>query len=284
MLDPNGFNELKLCRSGPMLFNKNDWPIGASLRKYGEFSWGEMMVFEKLVKPGELVLDAGANIGTHTVGFSKLVGPSGCVLAFEPQRISFQTLCANLALNHCTNVHALHAALGRADGEIKVPVREQYARNNFGGVQLAGVTEGETVDLITIDRLQLRACSFIKADVEGMEADVLAGAEKTIARHRPVLYFEADGAQARQMIARLLGERYECYWSLPPLFNPRNFAGDEENIFLNNGSEICSINLLGIPAERNITVTDLYRIDSPDEDPIKVEFDKRRKAREESLV
>src|ERR1700704_2394713 len=111
-LDPQGFNEISMCRTGPMLYNKNDAYIGGSLRKYGEFCWLEFEdVLNKVVRPGELVVDAGANIGTHPVEFSRLVGPEGAVFAFEPQRLVFQALCANIAINQCVNVMAYREAL-----------------------------------------------------------------------------------------------------------------------------------------------------------------------------
>ena len=79
---PDGFNELARCRSGLMLFNRNDIYIGASLRKYSEFSGGETALFDIIVQPGMTVLDIGANIGVHTVGLSRLVEPFGAVHAF----------------------------------------------------------------------------------------------------------------------------------------------------------------------------------------------------------
>ena len=59
-------------------------------------------------RDGYISLDVGANIGCHTVPFAKLVGESGRVVAFEPQRLVFQNLCANLALNALTNVYVYH--------------------------------------------------------------------------------------------------------------------------------------------------------------------------------
>ena len=50
----------------------------------------------------------------------------------------------------------------------------------------------ETVPLVTIDYLALKACRFIKADVEGMELDVILGAQETIKRCRPLLYLEYE--------------------------------------------------------------------------------------------
>src|SRR5258708_18853798 len=98
-LDPEGFNELQMCRSGPMLYNKYDIYMGGSLQKYGEFSVGEQEIFAQIVRPGTLLVEVGANIGAHTVELSRMAGRDGEVHAFEPQRIVFQALCANLALN-----------------------------------------------------------------------------------------------------------------------------------------------------------------------------------------
>jgi len=55
--------------------------------------------FRQLVQPGWSILDIGANMGAHTIALARLVGPTGKVLSFEPQRIIFQALCANVALN-----------------------------------------------------------------------------------------------------------------------------------------------------------------------------------------
>src|SRR5258707_14359705 len=111
------FNHLKACRYGHMLYNIHDVYVGRSLDLYGEFSEGEVGLFRQLVKPGDLVLDVGANIGTHTLFFSQRIGATGRVLAFEPQRIVFQTLCANLAINSATNVWCYPHAVGGEPGE-----------------------------------------------------------------------------------------------------------------------------------------------------------------------
>src|SRR5208337_419004 len=130
-LDPNGFNELRMCRSGPMIYNKHDIYVGGSLQKYGEFSVAEQQLFASLVQPGMLVVEVGANIGAHTVSLSRSVGKEGEVHAFEPQRIVFQTLCANLALNQCTNVHARQVAVGAAEGWAIEPGVDPQVRANF---------------------------------------------------------------------------------------------------------------------------------------------------------
>ena len=183
---------LKDCRHGRMLFLKRDVYIGRSLDVYGEFSELEGELFAQLLQPGAVVIEVGANIGAHTVHLAKLVGPQGAVLAFEPQRVIHQLLCANVALNELFNVHSFHAAAGRAPGSLKVPPLDYAAENNFGGLSLGGASTGEDVPVVTLDGFNLPAVRLLKVDVEGMEADVLLGARQLIARHRPVLYVEND--------------------------------------------------------------------------------------------
>src|SRR5262245_11408475 len=106
------FNHLSMCRYGAMLYNINDWPVGQSLDAYGGYGVGELHLFLQLICAGDTVVEVGANIGAHTVFLSRMVGETGKVYAFEPQRIVFQTLCANVALNSLTNVHCFHSAVG----------------------------------------------------------------------------------------------------------------------------------------------------------------------------
>ena len=258
ILPPDNFNALAICRHGPMLYNRNDQYVGASMRKYGEFSPGESWLFRTLLVAGATVVEVGANIGAHTVELSRLVAPGGVVHAFEPQRIVFQTLCANLALNGCINVFAHQAAVGAAAGEILVPFLPPRRPNNFGGLSLHGATQGEPVPLRTIDSLGLSACRMMKVDCEGMEAEALRGGADTIRRLRPFLYVENDRQdRAAELIDLLLSWNYQLYWHTPPLFAPQNFAADSENIF----GDIVSINMVGVPAELNITVQGLRKVE-----------------------
>ena len=209
ILPADGFNELAICRHGPMLFNRHDQYIGASLRKYGEFSPGEYDLFRQIVTPGMTVLEIGANIGAHTVELSRLAGPAGVVHAFEPQRIMFQLLCANLALNSRTNVFAHPLAVGEARATASIPAPDPNRPANFGGVSMLSAAPGEKVQVVRIDDFALPACHVIKIDVEGMEAPSLRGAAETIRRLRPVLYVENDRQQnSPVLIALLLEFRY----------------------------------------------------------------------------
>ncbi len=257
------FNRLTQTRHGEMLVNRHDIYIGRSLEVYGEFSEGEIALLLTLLSAGDCIIDVGANIGAHTIPFAQAVGAGGTVHAMEPQRIVFQSLCANVALNNLTNVHCYQAAAGSKAGEIIVPELDYSKPNNFGGLELGGHRNGESVPVITIDSLQLPNCRLIKIDVEGMEQEVLQGARDTISRCRPLLYVENDRAnRSRPLIEFLMGMGYDLYWHTPPLFNPDNFRGRKDNIFGN----VISANVLCIPPALNVALPELQPICSADSD------------------
>ena len=242
---PSPHLRLKHCRHGVMLYNIRDQYVGGSLDRYGEFSELEAQLFSGLIKPGMLVVEVGANIGAHTMHLAQLVGENGGVVAFEPQRVIYQMLCANLALNGIENTDAKCLAVGAEPGEIVVPRVDYRSAGNFGGISL-GAGDGDVVEMIALDNLLLPACHMIKIDVEGMEKSVLDGARQTIARFRPYLYVEDDRRDKHaELIATLFDLDYRMWWHLPWLFNPGNFAGDSENIF----PGIASFNLICLPRE-----------------------------------
>jgi FkbM family methyltransferase len=242
-------NKVKQCRYGQMVYQPNDLWIGRSLELYGEFSEGEVALFRALLRPGDVALDVGANVGAHTVAVAGLVGPRGRVIAFEPQRLAYYCLCANVALNNLHHVVCHQAAAGRSAGFLVVPDLDPDREQNFGGVELSATAAGrpgQKVPVWRIDDLGLPACRLIKIDVEGMEREVLAGAAETIRRCRPLLYVEDDRRDRSAELRALLHELgYGLHLHRPPYFNPQNVAGSRDNVF---GSTI-SLNLFCHPRE-----------------------------------
>ncbi len=269
MLDADQINEtrapgasmlaIRRCRYGTMMYPRQDRFVGRSLTEYGEYSEGEVELFRQCLGPGNVALDIGANLGAHTLALAQIVGPGGTVFAFEPQRILFQILCGNLALNEIGNVHALPLALGRAAGRTKVPALDYRGARNFGGVSLGGA-DGEDVTVLTLDQLEVSAVRLIKIDVEGLELEVLAGAKARLARCRPILYVENDRAEkAEALVALLQEEGFRMWWHTPPLYNPTNFLANPHNVFGN----VASFNMLCLPREMATQVQGMPEIVSP---------------------
>jgi FkbM family methyltransferase len=244
MSTEEGFNRLKDCRHGRMLYNVHDMYVGRSFDLYGEFSEGETELFAQIVRPGDVVIEVGANIGAHTVWFAKRTAPKGGVIAFEPQRIVFQLLCANVALNSVPNAVTFQKACGEAEGEIVVPMLDPNATNNFGGLELGRHQQGEKVEVVRIDDLGLRGCRLLKVDVEGMELSVLKGAREMILRSKPAMYVENDRPDNSDALIQYIDSLgYDCFWHWPPLFSPNNFFKNAENVFGN----IVSKNMICLP-------------------------------------
>jgi FkbM family methyltransferase len=243
------------CRHGLFFVLTSDVNVGRSLEFYGEFSEVEAALLVSLVRPGAVVLDIGANMGAFTIPLAHAVGPTGHVLAFEPQTIFHRIIRANAAVNNLAGVVSVRqAAIGESRGRIDVPIFDYALDSNFGGWdislrQFSGQPirplPSETVDLITVDGLALGACDLIKIDVEGMELDVIAGAKETIGRHRPVIYLEAR-EKAPALFASLDALGYRAWWHHPPMFNPANFRGVAENLW----PGLPSLNVLCLPSEK----------------------------------
>jgi len=256
---------MKACRHGTMLYNTHDVYIGRSFDLYGEYAESEMAFLTHFVKPGQIVMDVGANIGAHTIFFAQTVGPQGRVVAFEPQRPVFQTLCANVALNALNNVVTFHAGAGEVQGATTVPLPNYNDTGNFGGVSLAGQQGGESVQVMALDQIGLPALALIKIDVEGMELAVLKGAAQTISKHMPVLYVENDRKdKSPELIEHIFGLGYRAYWHIAPLFNANNMFTNAENVFANTAS----LNMLCLPAKAPQDIKGLQEISSVDEFPI----------------
>jgi FkbM family methyltransferase len=152
-------------------------------------------VIKKCAKPGITVLDIGAHIGTHSITMSKIVGKSGKVLAFEPNMKIYAELCYNLSANNIQNVYPLRLAVGKESGIITTVTP---LSTNEGGTFVIKTDSLENASfMLRLDDLNLNNVSFIKIDVENMEADVIDGAIKTIKRCSPILLIEIQGNQER---------------------------------------------------------------------------------------
>ena len=241
---------LTKSRGGEFLTLSNDTVIGESIRTYGEWSYREIELIGQFIRPGSNVIEAGSNIGSHTMFIARDLCPQGAVFAFEPRRLIFQMLCANMILNGVTNVHPFQLGLGAHEenfAEAPIPL---YFDANFGGFAPGCIEgKGEILRLVTLDSMldQLPPIQLIKADVEGYEADMLRGARQLIARDRPVLYLENDRTDKSPELLRLIdGMGYRSYWHTTEMFRPDNFAGQPADIF---GAATGSFNILSIPRD-----------------------------------
>jgi len=157
----------------------------------------QFLIDNKIDINSSTVIDIGANNGQVSVEFAHLVGDSGKVYSFEPQRLIFYQLCANVFYNGLDNVYTNNVALGNNTGKITIEKPDYFSNENvnFGDVHV-GVSENyELVELRTLDSYNFENISIIKIDVQGFEKEVLLGAKKTIIRNRPLIYIEIEPDQ-----------------------------------------------------------------------------------------
>ena len=238
------------CRYGTMLFYENDRYIGYGLEKYGEYSEAEAQLYRRVIAPGSTVVEVGANIGALTLALADIVGVEGRVVAFEPQPENFSLLYKNIVANAFEGiVTAYDVAVGSEQNANEViPSLSEIANNNYGGVELG--SGRQLVSVTTLDQMIYTGKpSFIKIDVEGMEAEVLCGAVELIKTHRPVLYVENDRADKSEELLRLIASfGYKMFEHRPPIFNnDQNWRGVPIAL---EDARLVSLNLLCVPTEQ----------------------------------
>jgi FkbM family methyltransferase len=191
--------------------------ISARIRQHGAWEQPQVDVARAFLSglDSPIVIDAGANLGGFAVPVAQtLMRQSGRIWCFEPQRIVYQQLCANLFINRVDNAYTVHAALGEHDGLLNVPELD-YARSaNVGGfsvdpdirfelarIAAEGLTPANAIEssgachpvpLRLLDAYQIYSdVAFLKCDVEGMELELFRGARETLEQNRyPPILFE----------------------------------------------------------------------------------------------
>jgi len=253
-----GALRLRKCQDGWMLYRPHDVIIGRCLDCFGHFSPHEVELFRSLLSPGDVVVEAGAYIGCFTVPLSDAVGSAGSVYAFEPNPDSFRILCGNLAVNNVCNVDARQCGLGASQEERTIPLIDVENPGNFGDVSLVPRGAGKPVEVTTINALQLDRCDFVKADVQGMERDILLGAAEMISQCRPVLYLENDRREKSEaLLATLDALGYQSFWHLPPICEPNAEEIPDDVLPL---TQYVSVNILSLPRESDRRVAGLRQI------------------------
>jgi FkbM family methyltransferase len=230
-----GHLKLGNCLYGTMLYLGPY--IGKCLELTGEYSESEVSVFKAFIKPGDFVIEVGANIGSLTLPFSRLIGDDGRAFAFESQPEIFNILCANMALNRIKNVKTYNAFVADDENiETASPVWGKYAF----------VSDVWNTTFYQLDKLGLEKLNFMKIDVDGSELAVLKSGVEVIKKFNPVIYFENDlKDKSPELLQWIMNLGYAIYFHPAPIFREDNYYGNPANEWQHK--HIVSLMMLAIP-------------------------------------
>ena len=211
-------------KGGKVLCNLNDL-VGRTAFYTGDLDRKISWICAKIVRPGDTVLDIGANVGIVSLWLSKLVGDRGKVHAFEPnpelQRLFHQTL----QRNRVANITLHPVALGTAAGQLELRI----LADNSGSGSLVQNYNGEdcrttTVQVETLDSImakeEIKAIRFVKIDVEGFEAEVFRGGSHLLESIRPqAILFESvdehNGQLSNRPVFKILQAAGYGFFAIP---------------------------------------------------------------------
>ena len=243
-------NVLVASAYGPMIVNVRDKFIGQSILQNEYWAKAEIDMLHQLAEavladaPALTFLDLGANVGIHSLALAQTFDGRVNVHAVEAQRQIFHMLCGTMALNGLDNVRCYRAAVSDRAGEtLTYDLPDFRQANNLGRLELAPPALSDNAELvkagreraptITIDSFAVKV-DLIKLDVEGMELRALEGGRQTIARDKPVLFFETVKSDQDAIVGFFRLQGYHGY-----------VRGHE---------------LLAIPPERRITIKGLKKV------------------------
>jgi FkbM family methyltransferase len=177
------------------------------------------------IRPGDVCLDLGANVGAHTLVMAHATGPTGRVIALEPHPQICDRLLQNVSLNRLSNVTVVAAALSDTNGSIDLygfadDAFHQGISSLLPGQEAKLRIRARAVRGFTLQReCNIESCDFLKIDVEGAEGLVLAELGELISGHRPVIIceyrrhqWEKFGRSAGPVIDELKRLNYDIYY------------------------------------------------------------------------
>jgi FkbM family methyltransferase len=227
----------------------------------GEYEHPTANVFKMALRPGDIIIDGGANIGYYSLLSATLVGKTGCVHSFEPIPETFNALAANVALNDFTNLRLNQVALSDHAGDLQfeIPLDEQtHERLGWAATQiLRGYGPVVRVPATTLDDYaasrDIAHIRLVKLDLEGGEYEAVKGMGNLLSAHAiDFLIAESNTSllEDRQMsgqevIEELMGHGYRRYaigatfWGGPRIEDPATQTYEvEEYLFVAPGVEL----------------------------------------------
>jgi FkbM family methyltransferase len=213
---------------------------------FGTYQEDVLSCMRRFLRKGDTFFDVGAHFGLMAITASRLVGPTGAVVAFEPNPHTAAVLRRHLKLNEVGNAVVEEVGLMDRPGDLDFYTSDDVSWNSTFSRQFAELYryESTNVPVVTLDDYVGRtgtAPGFMKIDVEGSEYECLTGADRTLKDNRPIIVIEVNpisqertGHNAHDILGLLSRYGYTFHVPRPSIwgrFNGRHFdtirAGDD---------------------------------------------------------
>jgi FkbM family methyltransferase len=189
--------------------------VGRAVFLVGDLDRKISWVLDRAVRPGDTVLDVGANLGLVSVQLAQRVGASGQVLAFEPSPVVLPLLRSTIAANHNLKIQLIECGLG----EIQATLLLTVPPSNAGGAsfledKIAGkrfLADVRPLAAVLSER-SINRINLMKIDVEGLEVEVLRGLFDDSCAPRPgMVLLEVNSPAQSEAFAILRREGYRVF-------------------------------------------------------------------------
>lgn len=213
--------DLKVTRDGlQWVLNPSDH-MQSGLFWLGAQDYWDIYHIKKLLKPGDIIFDVGANFGYYSIILSSALRKQCSVHAFEPNPPTYERLLRNIELNDLSEVIATHR-LGFSDVGGTGHMIERA--DNSGAATIDTTQQGGDAVLTTLDNFcgahGIDRIDFMKIDIEGFEERLLHGGSESFRRLKPIILIElnrptlARENSSVERVADLLGQfGYKLYAS-----------------------------------------------------------------------
>lgn len=206
----------------------NEEDMIQSYLKNGQFyDRHHLDIMGNYIKEGDTIIDIGANIGNHTVFFSKFT-KAKMIYSIEPVDRCYKMLLCNIALNYCHNVNVDYIGIGLGNHECTAYPFTVYGKNNLGSTRMFDTPNPQEfiddnrkafnedpdryapVQIIKGDSIFLeKKIDFIKVDAEGMDLVILEGLKETIDKNRPIIFAEITNDNFEDFIEWITKNSYK---------------------------------------------------------------------------
>jgi FkbM family methyltransferase len=182
------------------------WIVGSSTHGcwLGSYEYEKQKLFEQKITHGSIVYDLGAHVGFYTLLASKLTGPSGKVISFEPIQSNLNYLKKHIQINDIKNVAIIEAAVSDMSGTVSF----KEGHSSTTGHIAPATEEAIKLKTVSLDELislgKIPPPDFIKIDIEGAEALALGGAKKMLGNIHPAIFLATHGKIVHEECCKLL--------------------------------------------------------------------------------